>query len=349
MCGALSPASLAQVSIERPTLVKNINTAPEYDPLTPVAELNGLLIFAAFTRGSGWELWRSDGSEWGAVRIKDIPKLWIDPLSLTEAKGRLFFTTRDWENNSPSLWTSDGTADGTVSLRKFSAGASGYDLPYYFTVNSTLFFGRPGSVWMSDGTMPGTVHVAALAWENGPENELEINGTAFFTVFASGAHELWKSDGTLAGTTPLHTFPRVSTSAPYSLGAANGTLLFSVYDKTSGQEPWRSDGTAAGTYALSDPAGPPLVYYTHFFYPSVMVEANGTIFFRADDGVTGFELWKFGDPDKDSDGLPDWWENRFFSQNVNPEEDPDGDGMNNWEESRAGTDPTNPGSVLKLT
>ena len=52
-------------------------------------------------------------------------------------------------------------------------------------------------------------------------------------------------------------------------------------------------------------------------------------------------------PDADANGLPDQWENQYFSgQTVNPLADADGGGISNLMEYVAGTNPTDPSSTL---
>jgi hypothetical protein len=52
--------------------------------------------------------------------------------------------------------------------------------------------------------------------------------------------------------------------------------------------------------------------------------------------------------DSDNDGLPDWWEEKYFGESkineVGPSSDPDEDGFTNLEEYLAGTNPTRKGS-----
>lgn len=58
----------------------------------------------------------------------------------------------------------------------------------------------------------------------------------------------------------------------------------------------------------------------------------------------------YGAADTDSDGLPDWWEQQYFSNPTNavPSVDSDQDGLSNWQEYIAGTDPMNVFSTLRV-
>lgn len=71
----------------------------------------------------------------------------------------------------------------------------------------------------------------------------------------------------------------------------NGTVFFAAHDGgATGVELWKSDGTEAGTVLVKDirPGGDP----TGSSYPTRLTNVNGTLFFIADDGTHGYELWK---------------------------------------------------------
>src|SRR5258706_4699149 len=83
-----------------------------------------------------------------------------------------------------------------------------------------------------------------------------------------------------------------------SLANVNGTLFFTANDGVHGYELWKSDGSAAGTTMVKDifPGGD-FDYYNWTYspnssYPGNLTNVNGTLFFSADDGTVGQELWK---------------------------------------------------------
>ena len=79
--------------------------------------MGGAVYFAASDGVAGRELWRSDGTAAGTVRVADVnpgpPD--ADPRELSVANGLLFFTAVD-PRYGRELFVSDGTAAGTLRL-----------------------------------------------------------------------------------------------------------------------------------------------------------------------------------------------------------------------------------------
>jgi ELWxxDGT repeat protein len=91
-----------------------------------------------------------------------------------------------------------------------------------------------------------------------------------------------------------------------NLVAIGPTIYFTASDGNNGTELWKSDGTAAGTTLVKDIFPGESTYqgtyggpytYPNSSNPTDLTNVNGTLFFRANDGVNGYELWK-------SDGTP---------------------------------------------
>lgn len=67
----------------------------------------------------------------------------------------------------------------------------------------------------------------------------------------------------------------------------NGTLFFSAFDISHGQELWSSDGTVEGTKLVKD-----IWPGSSGSDPGSITSVDGILFFFADDGVNGSALWK---------------------------------------------------------
>jgi ELWxxDGT repeat protein len=277
------------------TLVKDINpgwgTSWYYgfynfpfgsDP-SNLTNVNGTLFFTADDGTNGRELWKSDSTEAGTVKLSSS---FSSASDLTNVNGTLFFTANNGTNGQ-ELWKSDGTAAGTLMVEDINPGSVSSNPSSLTNVNGTLFFlAHDGltngwALWKSDGTEAGTVKLS-LSFSSASDLT-NVNGTLFFTANnGTNGQELWKSDGTAAGTV------LVKDTAVGFLTNVNGTLFFSARDGTTGQELWKSDGTAAGTALVKD-----INPGTSGSYPFHLTNVNGTLFFSAsDDGNVSSKLWQ---------------------------------------------------------
>jgi ELWxxDGT repeat protein len=231
LAGLLSSQLLAQ-----PLLLKDLYASDSSFSPQGFTDVNGTLFF---TTSYSRELWKSDGTAAGTVKI--ATGLNADHESFTSVNGTLFFASGNkasgWE-----LWKSDGTAAGTGMVKDIYPGGAS-STPRYFTgINGSLYFwaddGTNGfELWKSDGTPAGTVLVKDI--NPGTDGSFEFgsffsyalfNGSFYFRArTVDHGYELWKSDGTSAGTVMVKDInPGAGDSGPGQFAAVNGTLFFTL-------------------------------------------------------------------------------------------------------------------------
>ena len=278
-------------------LVKDIN--PSSNPNTypsVLTNINGTLFFGKDDGINGLSLWKSNGLASGTVLVKNIsPKEYDYNKMFVDVNGIAYFTATD-NINGIELWRSDGTNIGTTLVKDLNPGVANSNIKNLISSNGFLFFTviNPSTngkeLWLQP---PSSTFGPSLLKQilNGSEEGsilglTTVNGILFFytekkIMIDSNSYrmeyELWKSNGTVEGTVSVKNFE----SNYYGLNNMqnfNNTLFFSINGL------WKSDGTFEGTIPLTDAIG----------NPDRLTPINNILFFTANNGINGRELWKYG-------------------------------------------------------
>lgn len=266
--------------------------------LKPMADVNGALFFQASDGISGQELWKSDGSEAGTAQVADIlpGPVGSEPSEITALGEGALLNAQGDLSQGRELWISDGTEAGTGLLKDLEpANSSSGGWPSSLTrIGVQVFFATDtagGGLWKSDGTEAGTVPVHAVA----VSGLTAVDGTLFYSGSGPDGGELWKTDGSPAGTVQVKNIaPGSASSYPDRITRVGNRVFFSAEDGSTGREFWVSDGTGPGTFRVKDIAagggsGILNTWNDLFFYGWAV--AGSRVFFLANDGTTGDELW----------------------------------------------------------
>ena len=243
------------------------------------------------------------------------------PANFIEFGDQLYFSANDSENGR-ELWVSDGTQEGTQLLADINPGSEGSSFFDNLVINDKFYFSASGEngreLYVSDGTTEGTQLVADLlpgensfgsVYGSSPHDFVEFNNQLYFSASndADGDRKLFATDGlpsnggTAEGTKLIADID-FGSDGIYTRGSRrdiikfDNQLYFTADDGENGRELWVSDGTIEGTQLLIDiNTGEP--YYTRGpSYPASssprdFIEFNDKLYFTADDGENGRELW----------------------------------------------------------
>ena len=307
------------------TLVKDILPGTAGSEPREIVAAGGLVFFTANDGTSGREVWRSDGTEAGTTLTRDVfpgGGNSFRPEELT-ALGNVIYFRHGNLSTGEELWRSNGTEAGTEIVRDTYPGQtcrpafcfSNHSRPDEITaIGDLLYFSADSAtgreLYTSDGTFDGTVLVKDIypgtdgiePYRSNPSDFTPLGDSVYFFIEhfdEFGQSELWKTDGTEAGTMRVKDLNPLESANAFRLTAIGQSLYFvACGDVTGGDdggtptncEPWISDGTEAGTGILHD-IRPGL---ESSFPQGDFVAGKGTVFFNADDGEHGAELWRTG-------------------------------------------------------
>jgi ELWxxDGT repeat protein len=185
-----------------------------------------------------------------------------------------------------------------VMVKEISIASGISSYPYNYCIyNNLLFFSANDGInsyglWVTDGTESGTQLIKYSSINFDPKNLVAFNNKLFFSANNDTAgFELWSSDGTITGTKLFKDLYTGSNSSyPKSLTAMGNKLYFYATSPSVGRELWVSDGTTTGTMMVKD-----IISGTgsgiDLNYSSPLTLYNNKLYFCANDGVNGQELW----------------------------------------------------------
>ncbi len=308
-------------------LVADIQTGLVGSSPSNLFAAGGFVFFSANDGPHGNELWRSNGTAAGTVMLDDDTpanggindgSMNSNPSGFATVGNTVYFAANDGccasDQHGTELWkvvlpNGIPTMVEDINLTLTGSATEGSSPDQLTNVGGTLFFRADDGVdgeelWKLAAPYTDAVPVAdinaASGTGSGPDELTEVNGLLFFIADDGDGYEVWKSNGGALGPGGTEMVENIDSGSPGSavpadLTDVNGTLLFSADDGAHGQELWKSTGPdydQDSTDIVDD-----INTGDDGLSPSAdLTNVNGTLFFEADDGTNGQDLWKLASP-----------------------------------------------------
>jgi ELWxxDGT repeat protein len=219
--------------------------------------------------GTDADIWRTDGTEAGTLKITGPPfRLGLsDTFEVARAGGELFVSSETAYGKE--LWTRDAAGRNLLvtDIARSAPSASPRNLvPFGDRLFFTACTGTERAVWQSAATADSAVKISEPTGDcrfDAFQQQLAAgSGAVFFLRRTDDGFDrtvqLWRTDGSAAGTFQLTHLPLGvmvdSGSEPAAITVFQGKLVFTTRTSNAGNAPlefWESDGTVAGTRVAS--------------------------------------------------------------------------------------------------
>ena len=222
------------------------------------------------------------------------------PRYFMEYNGELYFNAT--VSFQQRLYKTAGT--GATLVSDLNGNGVGYNPKPLFVLNNKLIFHASSQthgmeLFITDGTATGTTVLLDIypgpngsSASDNPDFYAELNGEIYFWAReASGPSSLWKTDGTAVGTVKV--IDPVFAGGGTPMVTYNGKIYFLAYS-APGQNPelYVTDGTSSGTGLFLEINPSTAANLAAGSSPNNLFVYDGYLFFSADDGTNGRELWR---------------------------------------------------------
>jgi len=308
-----------------PVLVADINQGEGGSYPENLTGVGTTLLFRATDGKSGVELWKSDMPYTSVQQVADIQpgSGSSNPYQLKAIGTTLVFAANDGISGK-ELWKSQEPFNSAEQVADIFVGGGSSSPDELTLIGWQLFFSADDSngreLWMSLPPYSSVTRVARIntSGSANPKYLTPIGNMLFFVADAGGdptksdegyGPELWKTGPPYdqSSTLPVDDFfKRNKNTNPNGLVAIGDTLFFTAtIGYTTGPELWKCTPpyNATHTTRVADinkyKLPPPLPPYPAGSYPSNKTPLNTTLFFQADSGDNGYELYRSDPPYND--------------------------------------------------
>lgn len=253
---------------------------------------NGKLYFGASGASGPTRLYQYDGTT--ASMVSDQ---FQGPEEFTLFDGKLFFRGTDFARpkTGTELWKIDGSNPPALIDMVPGQGSS---LPKEFVeYNGSLYFNSRQELWQLNAAANWAAQVTDIADGQGssPEHPVVFNNDIYFSAYDHvNGRELWRyNNGAPVMVADIRPGGQYDSGNPSQMTVYKDAIYFVADDGVHGAELWRHDGTDTAMLANINAKAPPTGGEDpeHHAWPMNFFVFDDTLYFSANDGIHGTELW----------------------------------------------------------